>query len=113
MNKTLSNRSMAPPWPGMMLPKSLMPYWRLITEAERSPSTPSRVAKGVTSATAGMPFLGWLSYGGRVGISTQEPMLLDLAVLQVAFGFQLQINVAQIICIIAAICMYKGLANKL
>ena len=54
MNKTLSNRSMAPPWPGMMLPKSLMPYWRLITEAERSPSTPSRVAKGVTSATAGM-----------------------------------------------------------
>ena len=67
----------------------------------------------LASATAGMPFLGWLSYCGRVGISTQEPMLLDLAVLQVAFGFQLQINVAQIICIIAAICMYKGLANKL
>ena len=67
----------------------------------------------LASATAGMPFLGWLSYGGRGGISTQEPMLLDLAVLQVAFGFQLQINVAQIICIIAAICMYKGLANKL
>ena len=67
----------------------------------------------LASATAGMPFLGRLSYGGRVGISTQEPMLLDLAVLQVAFGFQLQINVAQIICIIAAICMYKGLANKL
>ncbi len=67
----------------------------------------------LASATAGMPFLGWLSYGGRVGISTQEPMLLDLAVLQVASGFQLQINVAQIICIIAAICMYKGLANKL
>ncbi len=67
----------------------------------------------LASATAGMPFLGWLSYGSSVGISTQEPMLLDLAVLQVAFGFQLQINVAQIICIIAAICMYKGLANKL
>lgn len=71
------------------------------------------VGSPLASATAGMPFLGWLSYGGRVGISTQEPMLLDLAVLQVAFGFQLQINVAQIICIIAAICMYKGLANKL
>ena len=67
----------------------------------------------LANVTAGVPFLGWLSYGGRVGISTQEPMLLDLAVLQVAFGFQLQINVAQIICIIAAICMYKGLANKL
>ena len=74
----------------------------------------------LASATAGMlmvtAFLIYpqgTSYGGRVGISTQEPMLLDLAVLQVAFGFQLQINVAQIICIIAAICMYKGLANKL
>ena len=49
----------------------------------------------------------------RASTSAIEPMLLDLAVLQVAFGFQLQINVAQIICIIAAICMYKGLANKL
>ena len=40
-------------------------------------------------------------------------MLLDLAVLQVAFGFQFQINVAQIICIILAILMYKGLADRL
>lgn len=67
----------------------------------------------LASATAKVPFLGWLSYGGSAGISTGEPMLLDLAVVQVAFGFQVQINVAQIICIIAAICMYKGLANKL
>ena len=29
----------------------------------------------LASATAGMPFLGWLSYGGRVGISTQEPKI--------------------------------------
>ena len=40
-------------------------------------------------------------------------MVLDLAVLQLAFGFQFSINVAQIICIILAICMYKGLVNKL
>lgn len=67
----------------------------------------------LANVTAGVPFLGWLSYGGSVGISTAEPMLLDLAVLQIAFGFRFQINVAQIICIILSICMYKGLVNKL
>ena len=67
----------------------------------------------IASVTAGVPFLSWLSYGTSVGISTGEPMLLDLAVLRIAFGFQFQINVAQIICIILSICIYKGLAHKL
>ena len=67
----------------------------------------------LATVTAKVPFLGWLSYGSSVGISTAEPMLLDLAVLQVAFGFQFQINVAQIICIILAFLMYKGLADRL
>ena len=67
----------------------------------------------IATAAAKVPFLTWLGYGASVGISTGEPMLLDLAVLQIAFGFQFQINVAQIICIILAICMYKGLAHKL
>lgn len=67
----------------------------------------------LASVTAKVPMLGWLSYGSSVGISTGEPMLLDLAVLQIAFGFQFQINVAQIICIILAVCLYKGLADKL
>lgn len=67
----------------------------------------------IANVTAGVSFLSWLSYGSSVGISTTEPMLIDLAVLQIAFGFRFQINVAQIICIIFAICMYKGLVNKL
>lgn len=67
----------------------------------------------IANVTAGVPFLSWLSYGASVGISTGEPMLLDLAVLQIAFGFQFQINVAQIICIILSICLYKSLVHKL
>lgn len=67
----------------------------------------------IASVTAGISFLSWLGYGASVGISTGEPMLLDLAVLQIAFGFQFQINVAQIICIILSICIYKGLVHKL
>ena len=67
----------------------------------------------ITGATTGIPFLSWLSYGNSVGLSVDNPMVLDLAVLQLAFGFQFSINVAQIICVILAICMYKGLVNKL
>ena len=67
----------------------------------------------IAGATAGIPFLSWLSYGNSVGLSVDNPMVLDLAVLQLAFGFQFSINVAQIICVILAICMYKGLVNKL
>ncbi len=67
----------------------------------------------IAGAAAGVPYLGWLGYGGSVGISTDSSMILDLAVLQVAFGFRFQINIAQIICIILAICMYKGLVHKL
>ena len=67
----------------------------------------------LAGAAAKVPLLGWLAYGSSVGISTGEPMLLDLAVLQIAFGFQFQINVAQIICIILSVCLYKGLADKL
>ena len=67
----------------------------------------------IASVTAGVPFLSWLGYGASVGISTGEPMVLDLAVLRIAFGFQFQINIAQIICIILSICIYKGLVHKL
>ena len=67
----------------------------------------------IAGATAGIPFLSWLSYGSSVGLSVSDPMVLDLAVLQIAFGFQFGINVAQIICIIISLLMYKGLVNRL
>ena len=67
----------------------------------------------IAGSAAKVPYLGWLSYGNSIGIPVNDPMVLDLAVLQLAFGFQFEVNVAQIICIILAICMYKGLVNKL
>ena len=40
------------------------------------------------------------------GISVDNPMILDLAVIQLAFGFELGINIAQIICVlICHICL--------
>ena len=62
----------------------------------------------LAAATRGIPWLSWLSYGQTVGISVDNPMILDLAVIQLAFGFELGVNIAQIICVLIAIFAYKG-----
>ncbi|MDD2955771.1 MAG: DUF4321 domain-containing protein [Oscillospiraceae bacterium] len=67
----------------------------------------------LASMTADIPFLSWLSFGDSVGIATESPMILDLSVLKLAFGFELKVNVAQIICVILAILAYKGLGRRL
>ena len=48
-----------------------------------------------------------------MGISVDNPMILDLAVIQLAFGFELGVNIAQIICVLIAIFAYKGLVSRL
>ena len=67
----------------------------------------------LAAATRGSPWLSWLSYGQTVGISVDNPMILDLAVIQLAFGFELGVNIAQIICVLIAIFAYKGLVSRL
>ena len=67
----------------------------------------------LAAATRNIPWLTWLSYGQTVGISVDNPMILDLAVIQLAFGFELGINIAQIICVLMAIFAYKGLVSRL
>jgi hypothetical protein len=39
-----SMRSSTPPWPGIRLPESFTPAWRLIRLSNRSPSTEPRTA---------------------------------------------------------------------
>lgn len=67
----------------------------------------------LASITEGMSFLSWLSYGKSIGIDVASPMILDLSVLKLAFGFEFGINIAQIICVILSIFAYKTLAKKL
>ena len=67
----------------------------------------------LAAATRNIPWLTWLSYGQTVGISVDNPMILDLAVIQLAFGFELGINIAQIICVLFAIFAFKGLVSRL
>lgn len=65
------------------------------------------------TAAADIPFLGWLSFGRAVGIPTQSPMLLDLAIVKIALGCEVELNVAQIFTVTAALLFYKRVAQKL
>ena len=60
-----------------------------------------------------IPFLSWLAYGKTVGISTANPLLLDLSMLRIAFGFEVGVNIAQIITITISLLIYKNVAQKL
>ncbi len=55
----------------------------------------------------GVSFLSWLSYSMSVGLDTASPLVLDLIVFKLAFGFSLTVNTAQIICIIASLLIYN------
>lgn len=59
-----------------------------------------------------IPFLSWLAYGQTIGISAHNPAVIDLSVLKLAFGFEIGINVSQIICIFAAIIIHKKIIVK-
>lgn len=52
-------------------------------------------------------FLSWLAYSMSVGLDTASPLVLDLIVFKLAFGFSLTVNPAQIICIIIALIVYN------
>lgn len=63
---------------------------------------------GTVSETAG---LSWLTYSVNFGIDTVTFHLLD--VLNLTFGFTLDINVAQILLIIVGIIVYYKTANAI
>ena len=56
---------------------------------------------------AGVPGMSWLGYSESVGIGAGSPMVLDLAVLTVSFGFVMHLSVAQVLCIGIALFAYK------
>lgn len=61
----------------------------------------------LASLCANVPFLEWLSYSKAIGIAPESPMVLDLSVLKLTFGFSMSISVAQIFTIAAAIFLYN------
>lgn len=61
----------------------------------------------------GVSGLSWLSYGISFGISSADPLVLNLYVLTLTFGLAFSINIAQIVFIIIAFLIYKPIAKGL
>ena len=58
------------------------------------------------------PFLEWLAYGQSIGLSQDSPLVLDLAVVRITFGFQLSLNLGQIIAILCSLLLYRKLGGR-
>lgn len=57
------------------------------------------------SITSGIDGLSWLSYGQGFGL--EQPLVLNLDILSITFGFKMKINIASIIGIALAIYIYR------
>lgn len=58
----------------------------------------------IATLTAGLPGLGWLSFGQTFGF--QNPIVLDLGVMIITFGLTIKITIASILGIIIAAIIY-------
>ena len=57
--------------------------------------------------TANVSGLSWLNYGQNFGL--ESPIVLDLGLLVLTFGLQIQISIASIIGVVLAIIIYRKL----
>lgn len=67
----------------------------------------------IAMACQGISFLNWLSYSASLGFGMPNGVTVDLIIMKLAFGFCFEISVAQIICIIASLAIYKGFSKGL
>ena len=58
----------------------------------------------IATLTAGLPGLGWLSFGQTFGF--ENPIILDLGVMVITFGLTIKITIASILGIIIAAIIY-------
>ena len=55
--------------------------------------------------SAQVDWLNWLAFGQEFGLS--QPLVLDLSVLKITFGFTVNINMASIIGMVIALFIYR------
>lgn len=66
------------------------------------------VAGGAIAAALQMfPWAGFLTYTKTFGFGDVQPVTLDFSVLRLTFGVGLRINLTQVLCILAAILIYR------
>lgn len=65
----------------------------------------------IAAAAQNISFLSWLAFGKSIGLSTSNPMVLDLSVIKIAFGFEMGLTISHILCFVGAFFGYKRLVR--
>lgn len=64
----------------------------------------------IATLAGGVKYLSWLSFGLNFGMPS--PLELDLSILKITFGASININIAVILCITAAVLIAKKLNRR-
>ncbi|MCI5500666.1 MAG: DUF4321 domain-containing protein [Lachnospiraceae bacterium] len=59
----------------------------------------------IAHATSGIPFLSWLNYGQKFGLTS--PVTINLGVIVLTLGFTIKITIGSIIGILIAVILYR------
>lgn len=60
----------------------------------------------VAALAVQVSWLAWLGFGVNVGFGAENPAILDLSVLRIAFGINISVSVAHVAAIAAAMFFY-------
>ena len=64
----------------------------------------------IATACDGVTYFNWLSYAKSVGV---QPFTLDVVSINLTFGLNFSLSIAQIICFIIAVIVYPKLVKAL
>lgn len=65
------------------------------------------VGSVVAILCSGISWLEWLSWSQMVGLGANAPLVLDMIVARLTFGFSLEVSIAQIIFVILFIFLFN------
>lgn len=67
----------------------------------------------LTEIAQNVSFLSFLTWGKTIGIGVPNPVVIDLAVVTLSFGFSLQMNLAILICVIGSLIFYSKVGKHI
>ncbi len=68
----------------------------------------------ISDLCQGIKYLDWLSWGQHIGFpSTSSAAVFDLIIFKIAFGFELNVTIAQIITVILSIFVFTKISKRL
>lgn len=63
----------------------------------------------IAELAEGSEYFDWLSFGKSFGISTENPLSLDLGIIDVKLGFMFNVTVSTVLCIMISVLTVRRL----